>query len=159
MPNVKPVPEGMHTITPQLVCKNASSAIEFYQKAFGAKLEGKFMSPDGKWVMHSSLKIGDSPFFVVDEMPDMKNSGPETLKGSPVMLNLYVENADSFVTRAAQAGAKVTMPVADQFWGDRYGQLKDPYGHLWAVATHVREVPREEMEKAAKEAFSTQSRK
>ena len=159
MPKINPIPEGMHTVTPQLVCKNATSAIEFYQKAFGAQLQNRSMTPDGKRVMHAMIRIGDSPIMLADEFPEMKNFGPETLKGSPVTLSLYVDNADSFVTRAAQAGAKITMPVQDMFWGDRYGTLTDPFGHHWAVATRVREVSPQELEKAAKEMSSAQQRK
>lgn len=147
MPQVKPIPEGMHSVTPHLVCAGASAAIEFYKKAFGAEERGRMAGPDGR-IMHAMLRIGDSPVMLVDEMPEWGSLGPKALKGTPVTLHLYVEDADAFVGRAAQAGAKVTMPVAEQFWGDRYGRIEDPFGHHWSVATHVRDVTQEEMKQA-----------
>ncbi|QCP52260.1 VOC family protein [Trinickia violacea] len=144
---VKPIPEGMHSLTPHLVCAGAAEAIAFYIKAFNA-IEGvRLPAPNGK-IMHASLKIGDSTLFLFDEMPEHGALGPKSLKGSPVTIHLYVENVDATVERAVAAGAKVTMPVADMFWGDRYGQIEDPFGHRWSVATHVRDVSPEEMQKA-----------
>lgn len=143
----KPIPEGMHSVTPHLVCAGAAAAIEFYKKAFGAEERGRLAGPDGR-IMHAMLRIGDSPVMLVDEMPEWHSLGPKALKGSPVTIHLYVADADAFVSRAAQAGAKVTMPVAEQFWGDRYGKLEDPFGHHWSVATHVRDVTPEEMKQA-----------
>jgi PhnB protein len=150
MPKVNPIPEGMHTVTPHLVCAGAGEAIDFYVKAFGAVETSRLPGPDGK-LMHGSVKIGDSEIFLVDEMPAYGVMGPKSLKGSPVTIHLYVENVDAVVERAVAAGCKVTMPVADQFWGDRYGQLQDPFGHNWSVATHVRDATPEEMAKAMKE--------
>ena len=103
--------------------------------------------PDGR-LMHAAMKIGDSTVMLADEMPEWNSLGPKALKGSPVTIHLYVDNADEFVARAEKAGAKVTMPVEEQFWGDRYGKLEDPFGHHWSVATHVRDVTPEEMKKA-----------
>jgi uncharacterized glyoxalase superfamily protein PhnB len=142
---VKPIPDGMHTITPHLVCRNAADAIAFYQKAFGAVEQGRLPGPDGK-LMHAMVRIGDSPLMLVDEMPEWGALGPQSLKGSPVTIHLYVEDVDAVVARAVDAGAKITMPVADMFWGDRYGQLEDPFGHHWSVATHIRDVSPEEMQ-------------
>jgi len=141
------IPQGMHSVTPHLVCAGAAKAIEFYKQAFGAEEGARLPGPDGR-LMHASVKIGDSQVMLVDEMPEWGALGPKSLKGSPVTIHLYVEDVDSFVARAVKAGAKVTMPVADQFWGDRYGKLEDPFGHHWSVATHQRDVTPEEMKKA-----------
>ena len=138
-PNVKPIPEGMHSLTPHLVCAGAAQAIEFYKKAFNAVEGGCMDGPDGK-VMHAMVRIGDSPLMLVDEMPEHGALGPKSLKGSPVTIHLYVKDADATVKQAVAAGAKVTMPLADMFWGDRYGQLEDPFGHHWSVATHLQDL-------------------
>ncbi|HEX4152351.1 MAG TPA: VOC family protein [Steroidobacteraceae bacterium] len=141
------IPPGMHAVTPHLVCAGAAQAIEFYQKAFGATETSRMPGPGGK-LMHASVRIGDSTVMLVDEMPEHGVLGPQALKGSPVMIHLYVEDADALVARAAAAGAKITMPVADMFWGDRYGQLEDPFGHRWSVATHVVDMTPTEMRMA-----------
>jgi PhnB protein len=145
--STKPIPEGMHTVTPHLVCAGASDAIEFYKKAFNAIETSRLPGPDGK-LMHGSIRIGDSTVMLVDEAPQHGTLGPKSLKGSPVIIHLYVDDADAFVAKAAAAGAKITMPVSDMFWGDRYGQLEDPYGHHWSVATHVRDVTPAQMKEA-----------
>jgi uncharacterized glyoxalase superfamily protein PhnB len=144
------IPQGMHSITPHLICAGAAKAIEFYKQAFGATEEARLPGPDGR-LMHASVKIGDSQVMLVDEMPEWGALGPKSLKGSPVTIHLYVDDVDTVVARAVKAGAKVTMPVADQFWGDRYGKLEDPFGHHWSVATHVRDVSMEEAQKAMRE--------
>ncbi len=151
MPQVKPIPEGMHTVTPHLVCAGAADAIEFYKKAFNATEMGRLAGPDGK-LMHGIIRIGDSAVMLVDEFPDWSAFGPKSLKGSPVTLHLYVEDADAAFKRALDAGAKVKMPLEDMFWGDRYGVLEDPFGHYWSIATHVRDVSPEEMQQAAQKA-------
>jgi PhnB protein len=143
----KKIPEGMHTVTPHLVSAGASDAIDFYKKAFGAVEVSRLPGPDGK-LMHGSFRIGDSIVMIADEFPDYGSVGPKSLKGTPVVVHLYVEDADAFAKRAVDAGAKLTLPVQDMFWGDRYGQLEDPFGHRWSVATHVRDLTPEEMEKA-----------
>lgn len=153
MPEVKPIPEGFNTVTPHITCKGASDAIEFYKKAFGAEDLGIMLMPDGETVMHAMIRIGDSMIMLHDEFPDHGKLGPDSLGGSSVTMHLYVEDADFFFERAVQAGAKVTMPLEDTFWGDRYGTLEDPFGHHWSVATHIRDVSPEEMEKAAEEMF------
>ncbi len=140
----------MNTVTPHLVCKDAEKAIEFYKKAFGAEERFRLNTPDKKKVLHASLSIGNSAIMLADEFPDWGSVGPETLKGTPVVIHLYVEDADSVFDRAVKAGAAITMPLQDMFWGDKYGQLRDPFGHSWSVATHVRDVSLEEMEQAAK---------
>jgi PhnB protein len=145
--NVNPIPPGMHTVTPHLVCAGAAEAIEFYKKAFNATEIMRLPGPDGK-LIHASVKIGDSIVMLVDEMLKYGNAGPKTLKGTPVTLHLCVEDVDAFAKRAVDAGAKTTMPIADMFWGDRYGQLEDPFGHRWSVATHVRDMTAEEIKKA-----------
>lgn len=136
---VKPIPEGMHTITPHLVCAGAADAIGFYVKAFGAVELGRMPGPDGK-LMHAQVKIGDSMLMLVDEMPQWGALGPKALKGSPVTLHLYVPDVDASFAQAVAAGATVTMPVTDMFWGDRYGQVQDPFGHNWSIATHKRDL-------------------
>jgi PhnB protein len=146
-PAVKAIPEGMHALTPHLVCAGAADAIEFYKKAFNAVELVRLPGPQGR-LMHASLRIGDSTLMLVDEMPEHGALGPKALKGSPVTIHLYVENADATVEQAVAAGAKVTMPVADMFWGDRYGQLEDPFGHRWSVATHKRDLTPEEIQDA-----------
>ena len=149
-PSQNPIPQGMHTLTPHLVCAGAADAIEFYKKAFDAVEEARLPGPDGK-LMHAMVRIGDSPLMLVDESPQWGMLGAKALKGSPVTIHLYVDDVDATVERAVAAGAKVTMPVADMFWGDRYGTLEDPFGHHWSVATHVRDVSPEEMRAAMKQ--------
>jgi uncharacterized glyoxalase superfamily protein PhnB len=143
MSQAKPIPEGMHSLTPHLVCDGAAAAIAFYKKAFNAQELSRLPGPDGK-VMHAMLKIGDSHFMLNDEFRDYGGFGPKYLKGSPVTIHLYVTDVDAQVAQAVAAGAKVTMPVADMFWGDRYGQLEDPFGHKWSVATHIKDTTPEE---------------
>ena len=135
----KAIPDGMHSVTPHLICAGASDAIDFYKKAFNAVELSRLPGPNGK-LMHGSIRIGDSTIMLADEFPDYGSFGPKALKGSPVVIHLYVDDADAFAAHAVAAGAKLTMPVADMFWGDRYGQLEDPFGHRWSVATHVRDV-------------------
>ncbi len=144
--NVKPIPEGMHTLTPHLVIRGAAKAIEFYQKAFGAQDRGVHKTPDGM-VMHAELKIGDSIVMLADEFPGAPCQAPQTVGSTTTVLHLYVEDVDSWFNRAASAGASVVMPVMDCFWGDRYGQLKDPFGHMWAIATHKEDVAPAELER------------
>jgi PhnB protein len=146
----KRIPQGMHSVTPHLVCAGAAQAIEFYKKAFGAIEEARLPGSDGK-LMHAMIRIGDSQIMLADEFPQWGALGPKALKGSPVTIHLYVDDADAFAKRAEAAGAKITMPVADMFWGDRYGKLEDPFGHQWSVGTHVRDVSPDEMQKAMKE--------
>jgi PhnB protein len=141
---VKPIPDGMHSLTPHLVCDGAAAAIEFYKQAFGAVEESRLPGPDGKLV-HASVRIGDSPLMLVDEMPGMGVQSPKSLKGSPVTIHLYVPDADATFARAVAAGATAVMPPADMFWGDRYGVLKDPFGHSWSIATHQRDLTPEEI--------------
>ncbi|SAK75427.1 glyoxalase/bleomycin resistance protein/dioxygenase superfamily protein [Caballeronia glebae] len=144
---VKPIPEGMHSLTPHLVCAGAAQAIEFYTRAFDAVELGRLPGPDGK-LMHAMVKIGDSVLMLVDENASCGMFGPKAGSASPVTIHLYVQDADATLKKAAEAGAKVTMPVEEMFWGDRYGRLEDPFGHQWSVATHVRDVSPEAMKAA-----------
>ena len=155
---VKAVPEGTHTITAHLVVRDGDKAIEFYKKAFGAEAIGVHHSPDGK-VMHASLKIGDSHLMLADEFPQMGSKGPQSLGGSPVVLNIYVEDVDALFNQAVAAGATVTMPLANQFWGDRYGQIVDPFGHRWALGSHVEDVAPDELERRANAMFAEMAKK
>jgi len=142
-----PIPPGMHTVTPHLICAEAARAIDFYKEAFGATEVTRLPGANGK-LMHAMIKIGDSSIMLAEEMPQWSSFGPLSLKGTPVVIHLYVNDVDAFAKQAIAAGAKVTMPITDMFWGDRYGQLEDPFGHRWSVATHIRSVSREEMEVA-----------
>ena len=147
MPEVQAIPEGMHAVTPHIVCAAAAAAIEFYKKAFCAEELCRMPGPQGR-LMHGMIRIGGSAIMLVDEMPEWGVLGPKSLKGSPVTIHLYVADVDRFVERAVGAGAKITMPIDDMFWGDRYCKLEDPFGHHWSVATHVRDVSAEEMQQA-----------
>jgi PhnB protein len=153
MANVKPVPEGHHTITPALIVSGGKKAIEFYKAAFGAVERGIMLGPNGS-VMHAELMIGNSLVFVSDESPDMGARSPQSLGGSPVSFNIYTEDCDALFQRAVAAGGTVTMPLADMFWGDRYGTLTDPFGHKWGIATHKEDLTLEEVEKRGKEAMA-----
>ena len=155
---VKAVPEGTHSITVHLIVREAPKAIEFYQKAFGAQLLNEHKTPDGK-VMHATLKFGDSQVMLADEFPGMSNPSAQALGGSPVVLNFYVEDVDALFNQAVAAGAKVTMPLANQFWGDRYGQIVDPFGHSWALGSHIEDVAPEEMERRANALFAEMGKK
>ena len=139
MSQVKPIPEGWNTLTPHLICAGASDAIAFYKKAFGAVELNRLDSPDGK-IMNAALRIGSSVVMLFDEAPEWKSFGPKTLKGSPVTLHLYVPDVDASFAQAVAAGATATMPPAEMFWGDRYGQVQDPFGHNWSIATHKRDL-------------------
>lgn len=142
---VKPIPDGMHSITPHLVCAGAAEAIDFYKKAFGAVELTRLPAPDGK-LMHGAVRIGDSVVMLTEERAEWGSLGPLKLKGTPVTIHLYVADADAAFAQAVAAGATPRMPVAEMFWGDRYGQVADPFGHLWSIATHVRDLSPEQMQ-------------
>lgn len=154
MSKPNPIPEGFTTVTPHLICKDADGALAWYTKALGAKELFRMPGPGGQGVMHAEMNIGSSRVMIGEEMPDWGSVGPKTLGGSPVTIHLYVDDADAAMKKAAEAGAEITMPLEDTFWGDRYGKIKDPYGHTWAVATHTRDVSPEEMEEAMKKMFA-----
>ncbi|HTS49433.1 MAG TPA: VOC family protein [Bryobacteraceae bacterium] len=152
MPNsVRPIPEGYHSVTPYLTVNGAAGAIDFYQRAFGAKEIMRMNGPDGK-IGHAELRIGDSVIMVADEMPGSGGAtrSPQSLGGTTAGIFLYVEGVDKVFNQAVSAGAKVDMPLENMFWGDRYGRLTDPFGHSWSLATHVENVAPEEMEKRMK---------
>lgn len=147
MAQISPIPPGMTAITPHLVCRGAADAIEFYKKAFGAVECARLPGPDGR-LMHAHITIGGAAVMLVDEYPEYPEQcalSPLALKGSPVTIHLYVPDVDATMAQAVVAGAKVTMPATDMFWGDRYGRLEDPYGHQWSIATHIRDVSPDEI--------------
>jgi PhnB protein len=141
---VQPIPQGYHTATPYLIVKDAARALEFYKQAFGAVEMMRFADPGGK-VGHAEIKVGDSVIMLADEFPDMGFRSPQSLGGSPVGILLYVDNVDQRFNQALAAGATVSRPVKDQFYGDRSGTLTDPFGHVWTLATHVEDVSLEEV--------------
>ena len=147
---VNPIPPGMHTITPHLVCRGAAAAIKFYKEAFGAVELTRLAGPDGK-LMHAMLRIGDSALMLVDEFPEMHVRGPQALGGSAVTIHLSVPDADASFKRATAAGASARMPVTDMFWGARYGLVQDPFGHLWSIATQVRNLTPDQILEAMKQ--------
>jgi PhnB protein len=148
MAKVTPIPDGYHSVTPYLIVDGASDAIAFYAKVFGTKERMRMPMPGGK-VGHAEVDLGDSVIMLADEFPDMGIRGPKTLGGSPVNIHIYVDDVDSVFQGAIEAGSKVLQPLEDKFYGDRAGQLEDPFGHIWSVATHVEDVPEEEMAKRA----------
>lgn len=151
--NVEKNSSCMRSITPHLICDGAADAIEFYKKAFGAEEMMRLPGPNGR-LMHGSVRIGDSMVMLVDEVPEWGTLGPKALKGSPVTIHLMVDDVDAIFAQAVDAGATVKMPVADMFWGDRYGLVVDPFGHVWSIATHVRDMTPDEIEAAGREAMA-----
>ena len=147
---VKPIPQGFHTATPYLTLNDAARAIDFYKRAFGAQEVMRMNGPGGK-IGHAEIKIGDSIIMLADEMPGSGSRSPQSLSGTTAGIFLYVENADAVFNQAVSAGAKVEAPLADMFWGDRFGSLKDPFGHSWSVATHKEDVAPAEMSKRMQE--------
>ena len=151
---VSPIPVDYHTITPHIVVKDTRKAVDFYKRAFGAEVRGIAEGPDGH-VMHAEVKIGDSILMLNDELPEWHVLSPTSTKADTcVSLHLYVEDADKVFASAQAAGAVVTMPLLDQFWGDRYGKVKDPFGHSWSIATHIKDLSPEEMKVAMDEAMA-----
>src|SRR5438270_13486730 len=148
----KPVPEGVHTITPHLTVKNAAKAIDFYKQVFGAEEVSRNLGPDGK-IMHASLKIGDSLLMLNDEFPGQSTSA-ETPGGTNVTLHIYTDNVDALFDRAVKAGAKTTMPLADQFWGDRYWQVVDPFAQRWSLATRKEDLTPHQVDERARAFFA-----
>ena len=157
MNEVKKIPDGYHSITPMLIVKDGLIAIEYYKKVFGAMDKGTMMMPDNKSVAHAELMIGDSKIMLSDEFPEMKSLSPTTIGGTPVSLYLYVEDVDKTFNLAVAEGGKSLFPVQDRFYGDRHGSIQDPFGHIWSIATHLKDLTEEEMKKAAEEAFSKKS--
>jgi PhnB protein len=145
---IKPIPDGYRTATPYLIVKGAAEAIEFYQRAFGATELMRMADPKGR-VGHAEIRIGDSVIMLADEYPEMGHRGPRSLGGSSVSILLYLEDVDTVFERALKAGARAQRPVQNQFYGDRSGTLEDPFGHVWTIATHVEDVPEEELKRRA----------
>lgn len=154
--NIKPIPDGYHTLTPYLVVQGAAQALKFYKNAFAACELSRLNTPDGN-VAHAEFKIGDSIFMLADENPHCTDHSPKTLGGTPVKLFLYVEDVDAVFTAAIKAGATQTMPPANQFWGDRMGAVCDPFGHQWLLATHVEDVDPSEMPSRMSAFFAAQA--
>ena len=150
MASVKPIPDEYPQVTPYLIVDGANAAIEFYTEVFGTTERGRLPGPDGK-IGHAELQLGSSLIMLADEMPQMGILGPRSVGGSPVTISVYVEDVDAVYERAVKAGAKALRPVEDQFYGDRSGQFEDPFGHRWSVATHIEDVPPEEMSRRAAE--------
>jgi PhnB protein len=153
MPNVKPIPDGYHSVTPYLFIKGAASAIDYYKNVFGAKERVRMPGPNGL-VMHAELQIGDSIIMLADENLQIGAKSPETLGGVSSSLHVYFENVDAIAEKATSAGGKLVRPVKDQFYGDRSGTIMDPFGHMWSIATHIEDVSPEEMRKRMDKAMS-----
>jgi PhnB protein len=150
---VKAIPEGYHSITPYLVVNDAAAAIDFYKRAFEARETYRLHGPDGKSIINAELKIGDSIVLLSDEFPQGGCRSPKSIGGSAVTLHIYTEDVDKVFNQAISAGATIVMPITDMFWGDRYGELKDPFGHIWSMATHKQDLSQEEIQKAGEAAF------
>jgi uncharacterized glyoxalase superfamily protein PhnB len=151
---VRPIPEGFHTITPHMVVRGVAAAIEFYRKAFGAEELYRNLAPDGVRIIHAELLLGDSRFFLVDENPAWGALSPLSLGGASITLHLYVDDVEKVFNRAVAAGCEVKMPVSDCFWGERYGMLRDPYGHSWSVSTQTEDLSPAEIQERAKAFFA-----
>jgi PhnB protein len=148
-----PIPAGFHTLSPHLIVPDGAQAIEFYKKAFGAREQSRLLTPDGKTVMHAQLTIGNSVIMLGGEMPP-RCLAPKSRGGTSVFLHIYTEDADAAFDRAVKAGCTVNMPMSDTFWGDRYGQVEDPFGHLWSIATHKHDYTQEQVAANAKVFFA-----
>ncbi|MDB5341065.1 MAG: putative enzyme related to lactoylglutathione lyase [Planctomycetaceae bacterium] len=147
--STQPIPPGQENLIPHLCCDPCGEAIEFYKKAFGAQELHRMLSPDGKKIMHAAMRFGNSFVFLADDFPEYcngKSQSPKALKGTPVTFHQYVVDCDAAIQRALDAGATVLMPAYDMFWGDRYGVVTDPFGHNWALATHIKDLTPEEMQ-------------
>lgn len=151
----RPVPDGFNTVSAYLVVPSAAEALEFYSKAFGAETVMCMTGPDGKGTIHAEMRIGNSTVMLADENPQWDMKSPLALGGSPASLHLYVEDADALYKQALDAGCTEAMPIMDAFWGDRYGKVRDPYGHQWGIATHKEDVGPEELDKRRAEYFAS----
>lgn len=156
--NVNMIPDGYHSINSYLVVRNAAKAIDFYKKAFSAEERFRMHGPDDKTIMHAELKIGDSVFMLTEESSEMKTLSPESIGGSPVSMYVYVNDVDAVFNQAVSEGATVLNPVRDQFYGDRSGYLRDPFGHLWSIATHKKDLSPDELRKAGEAFFEEMSK-
>lgn len=158
---IKPIPDGYHTATPSFTFKDSQNAIAFYQKAFGATMLGLMKRPDGRGVMHATIRIGNSILMMGDEMPGAENcaKSAETLGSSPISFYIYVPDADAAFKQAVAAGGTAAMPVADMFWGDRAGSIRDPFGYSWMIATHKQDLTKEQIRKGAEAFFAQMAKK
>jgi PhnB protein len=156
--NVKPIPDGYTSVTPYITIKGAPAAIEFYKKAFGAEEVLRLTAPNGD-IAHAEIRIGNAHIMLHEEAPDWKALSPQTIGDSASSIMLYVPDCDAVFQRAVEAGASVTMPIADQFYGDRCGNVKDPFGHKWSIATHIEDVPPDEIERRAAKMFAEMAQK
>lgn len=145
--SAKPIPTGYHSVTPAIIVKRAGDAIEFYKKAFGAQELSRMAMPDGS-IGHAEIKIGDSIVMLGEENREWGALSPESTSGNPQSLHIYVDDADKIFAQAVRAGAKVRQPLEDAFWGDRYGKVTDPFGHVWGIATHIKDMTHDEMKNA-----------
>lgn len=155
----KPIPEGYHSVNPYLIVDDAAKAIEFYKKAFGAIEQFRMPAPDGKSLMHAELKIGDSIVMLADEQPNMGCKAPTSVGACTGYLFLYVNDVDAAFKKAVEAGASVVMPPADMFWGDRFGQVEDPFGHRWGLGTHKEDLAPDEIARRQQQFFASMSAK
>ncbi len=149
-----PIPAGFRTVTPYLVVRDADAALDFYRRAFGAQEISRHTGPDGRSIINAMMRIGDSIVMLNDEFPEWGCLGPESIGGTPVTIHLYVEDADAVFQRALAAGAVATMQVDDTFWGDRYGKLRDPFGHEWSIATHIEDLTPQQIRSRAEAFFA-----
>jgi uncharacterized glyoxalase superfamily protein PhnB len=149
----KPIPDGCHSVIPHLVVKDGAGAIEFYKQAFGATELSRLSGPDGKSLLHAELRIGGGRVYLCDERPESGCAAPKAGGGTSVTLHVFVADVDAAFARAVEAGGTVVVPVTDMFWGDRFGKIRDPFGHEWSLASHLEDIPPEEMPARAKEAF------
>jgi uncharacterized glyoxalase superfamily protein PhnB len=158
---IKPIPDGYHTVTPSFTFKDSQKAIDFYKKAFGATVLDLMKSPDGRGIMHATIQIGNSILMMGDEMPGAENcaKSAETLGSSPISLYIYVPDADKLFNQAVAAGGTEAMPVADMFWGDRAGSIRDPFGYSWMIATHKQDLTNEQIRKGAEAFFAQMAKK
>jgi uncharacterized glyoxalase superfamily protein PhnB len=152
--SVKPIPDGFTAVTPHIIVRDVPKAIAFYQAAFGAETKRLHHGPDGKSIMHAEIRIGSAPVMMAEENPQWGSKSPLLLGGTPVTLHLYVKDVDGTFNQATKAGATAAMPPMDMFWGDRYAQVVDPFGHRWSIAAHIKDLTDAEMAKAAQEAFA-----
>ena len=151
---VKPIPDGYHTVTPYLCVRDAGTAIDFYKRALGAEERCRMPGPGGQGVMHAEIKVGDSIVMLSDEMAEWGHLSAESIGNTPVTLHLFVPDVDAAIAKAVSQGAKLTAPVTDMFRGDRYGKIQDPFGHNWSIATHIEDVPPEQMPERAQKDFA-----
>jgi PhnB protein len=150
---VKAIPEGYHSVTPYMVVNDAAAAIDFYKRAFEAQETYRHLGPDGKSIINAELKIWDSIILLSDEFPHGECRSPKSIGGTAITLHIYNEDVDRVFKQAVNAGATVVMPIMDVFWGDRYAQIKDPFGHIWSIGTHKQDLSQEEIQKAGQAVF------